>query len=258
MGYHKNNTAAKFTTVLSQPVDLTGDWEVALMEISFPGTRYNVTDDEHWIRINDQHIGLTDNYYTSLKSVLEEIIKLVHGKEEFANAILTNVKVARESGSQPRISYDVLTILFAEDIGRVVFVIPRTMTIKLSRKLADILGFESELLDASGGQMVQNSKAPYLADYLSMAYVYCDIIEPTLVGDTKVQLLRTVKVDTKAQPLIYRTYTNPIYTPLQKKHFGTVEINIMTDTGEPVPFAPGKSVVTLHFRRTSNPYFLSR
>jgi len=42
---------------------------------------------------------------------------------------------------------------------------------------------------------------------------------------------------------------------MQKKHFDTVEINIMTDTGLPVPFLPGKSFVVLEFRRAVYPYF---
>jgi hypothetical protein len=32
----------------------------------------------------------------------------------------------------------------------------------------------------------------------------------------------------------------------------------MTDTGQPVPFEVGKSLVTLHFKRSSNPDFLPR
>jgi hypothetical protein len=88
-------------------------------------------------------------------------------------------------------------------------------------------------------------------------YIYCDVIEPVVVGDSKVPLLRTVNIDGAFGDIIHRSYTAPIYSPLQKKHFDTVEINIMTDTGDPVPFSIGKSVVVLHFRRSSNPYFLS-
>ena len=43
-----------------------------------------------------------------------------------------------------------------------------------------------------------------------------------------------------------------LYLPLQKKCFDTVEINIITDTGQPVPFRYGKwwkSFVVLEFRR---------
>ena len=93
---------------------------------------------------------------------------------------------------------------------------------------------------------------------LPLAYIYCDIIEPSFVGDTKVQLLRTVNVDPSSNATVTHIFTKPVYIPLQKKHFNSIEINIMTSTGEPIPFAPGHSVVTLHFRRTTNPYFLSK
>ena len=41
----------------------------------------------------------------------------------------------------------------------------------------------------------------------------------------------------------------PGYVPVQKKHFDTIEINIMTDTGDVVPFVHGKSVAVLEFKR---------
>jgi hypothetical protein len=77
-----------------------------------------------------------------------------------------------------------------------------------------------------------------------------------VVSDVRVPLLRAVVDNDKRTEIAYVTYDNPIYVPLQKKHFDSVEINIMTDEGQPVPFTTGKSVVVLHFRRSSNPYFL--
>ena len=40
--YYPNNTISDFTTKLFKPIDLTGKWEVALTEISFPHS-YNIT-----------------------------------------------------------------------------------------------------------------------------------------------------------------------------------------------------------------------
>ena len=36
---------------------------------------------------------------------------------------------------------------------------------------------------------------------------------------------------------------------MQKKHFDTIEINILTDTRDVVPFTHGKSVAVLEFKR---------
>ena len=67
-------------------------------------------------------------------------------------------------------------------------------------------------------------------------YVYCDLLEHVTVGDTKAPLLRIVDKPKKEQDVNVHKVFNPVhYVPLQKKNFDTIEINIMTDTGQPVP-----------------------
>ena len=63
-------------------------------------------------------------------------------------------------------------------------------------------------------------------------------------------------IDDNEAQMTHHVYTLPLYVPLGKKHFQTVEINIMTDTGLPMPFIEGKSVAVLHIKKSSNPYFL--
>jgi len=64
----------------------------------------------------------------------------------------------------------------------------------------------------------------------------------------------------KGNDTIHARYEKPIYIPLQKKHFDSIEIDIRTDTGKPVPFeygkVIGKVIVTLHFRLRKVPYLL--
>jgi len=60
----------------------------------------------------------------------------------------------------------------------------------------------------------------------------------------------------KEQDVNVHKVFNPVhYVPLQKKNFDTIEINIMTDTRQSVPFLFGKSFVVLEFRRAIHPYF---
>ena len=86
-------------------------------------------------------------------------------------------------------------------------------------------------------------------------YVYCDILEHVAVGDTKAPLLRIIDKPRKQYGNVHRNFNPVLYVPLQKKNFDTVEINIMTDSGEPVPFLYGKSFVVLEFRRAIHSYF---
>jgi len=54
---------------------------------------------------------------------------------------------------------------------------------------------------------------------------------------------------------VHRVFNPTLYVPLQKMCFDTVEIDMMIDTGDPVPFLSGKSFVVLGIRRVIHPYF---
>ena len=129
-------------------------------------------------------------------------------------------------------------------------------------KLASILGITD---NPSKPIYCEGEKEKWHADEifdidgnLNSLYVYCDILEHVPVGDTLAPLLRPVVVRGKPGDQISEKYINSMYLPVQKKSFDSIEINIMTDTGDPAPFVDGPSTVTLHFRRASNPYFLSK
>ena len=86
---------------------------------------------------------------------------------------------------------------------------------------------------------------------ITSIFVYCDIVQPQIVGDTSVPLLRTIPVGEKSGALITKTFTNIQYVPVQKKSFEDVEILLRSDTGDAVPFERGKVIATLYFRKRS-------
>ncbi len=79
-------------------------------------------------------------------------------------------------------------------------------------------------------------------------YVYCDVVEPTIVGDVKVPLLRTVNISAEDSLTVSRLYQTVQYVPVHRRQFDTIEIDIRDDTGRKVPFQRGKVIVSLHFR----------
>jgi hypothetical protein len=123
-----------------------------------------------------------------------------------------------------------------------------------------MLGFDGKEKFQSNklSDMHEGQNAVDLNSGFHSIFVYCDIVECVPVGDTTAPLMRAMNVKGKYGDVIQRAFDRPIYLPVQKKQFDTIEVNIMTDTGQPVPFEVGKSLVTLHFRRSSNPYFLPR
>jgi hypothetical protein len=84
---------------------------------------------------------------------------------------------------------------------------------------------------------------------LNSLYVYCPLVEPRMVGDVQVPLLRIVPVEGRYGEIITRMF-DPIQScPRLQRRFQAVEIDIRDDTGSIVPFERGRVVVTLHFRK---------
>ena len=69
-------------------------------------------------------------------------------------------------------------------------------------------------------------------------FVYCDIVEHVIVGDFFAPLLRIVHISlADPRSTIMHTEVNmPLFVPVQKKSFDTIESGIMSDAGEPIPF----------------------
>ena len=255
MEYHPENTVSQFTTVLAQPVDLTGDWEVALTEISIPSDWCNLASEHHYFMLNAFRLELPDEWYPTIGAILQKMVGLIneHHPEQEDVALF----FLRKNVYDERSSYyaNKASIVFDQATNIVRFWLPEDLNINMSPELANILGFDRG--DLPLHQRLHVGDRPAKLKYVAKtAFVYCDLIEPVFVGDTKTQLLRTTNIGVAQHGIANNIYTSPIYVPLQKKHFSSVEVHIMTDTGEPVPFVSGRSVLVLHFRRTSNPYFL--
>ena len=116
----------------------------------------------------------------------------------------------------------------------------------ISPLLKSLIGFDK--LDFPPG----NHKAPYVSDVtrrVNSLYVYYPLVEPRMVGDAQVPLLRIVPVAGRDGEMVTRVFDPVQYCPLVIRRFQTVEIDIREATGVIIPFARGRVVVTLHCRR---------
>ena len=83
-------------------------------------------------------------------------------------------------------------------------------------------------------------------------YVYCDVLQHVVVGDVMAALLRIGYVKTTSTTMKHQILNLPLFVPLLKKNFDTIEINIMTDAGTPFPFVHGKLVVVLELKHSKD------
>ena len=239
MRYYPNNTVAHFTTKLPKFIDLEGEWEVALTELIHPMIDDPLKDGECYLELSGSHFSqlklvLPSGYYDNASKIITEI----------NNALL-------------KAGYSENFALYENE--RIVFRSKIVMWITLSPLLCRMLGFSKEHYKPEyaysvdeWGTFTFRAESPPDFRHFNVLFVYCDVVEPVVVGDVRAPLLRTVNLANT----LHHEFVHPMYVPVQKRHFDNLEININLDTGEPAPFVDGKSVTILHFRRSSNPYLL--
>ena len=83
-------------------------------------------------------------------------------------------------------------------------------------------------------------------------YVYSDLIESIIVGDTKAPLLRTVWIEGKhvSPRVIFVPIKNLMYLPISKNSINNFEFNLRNDGGDFLELYDTKNIVlTIHLRR---------
>jgi hypothetical protein len=263
MSFYPNNTVAKFTTKLQNPISLSGAWEVGLMEIHYPHTWYNIASNEceftYWQnprRYSDVFAGPSNRktwqipagYYESMNDIVQVI-----------NGYISQASIEYSLTKYPKFKYDTITKTLKGEINL-------GASIEFSTSLCFILGIhesQNPIRNINYGKYQFDNKAvddvpnvqwesEYVGDInpsFSNIYVYCDILAHVPVGDTKAPLLRVVHLEGENGDNEHIMYENVIYVPIQQKSFDSIEIDMRGDTGKLIPFEYGKSFVTLHFRQ---------
>jgi hypothetical protein len=314
MNYYPNNTLANYTTKLPQLFDLNGEWEVGLYEIQFPISWYNVSSEEAQLFLMALDEGVTDfidvsppgGHYENPETLVKQINDVLISKEKSPESRFYPGDISKQVTVSPAVMAAAAkgpTVRFLfQPISKKISVEfkPKaqaysSMTMKMSKDLAELLGFEwrsaqtatkilneidkDESLDAderfmarlAARRFTENAngmveltpgKSVYTAERVCdlqrgfySLFIYCDLVEPIVVGDAKVPLLRTVNIAGRESLTVSRIYQNVQYVPVHKKQFDTIELDIRDDTGRKVPFERGKVIVTLHFRLRKPAYF---
>jgi hypothetical protein len=123
----------------------------------------------------------------------------------------------------------------------------------VNERLCNLLGFEVIAYD---GVCVINTnmtaiRPPNLSPEMYHVFIYCDIIQPQIVGDTLCPLLRLSNLACNNDQAITQMF-RPYYVPLSRLEFDTIEILLCNEFGEEIHFDKGQCIVTLHFRKIKN------
>jgi len=242
MDCYPDNTAAKYTTKLTSMIELDGEWEVGLIEISCPGSLVNVRQNRYTFSIVDKELNVVKRF-SMRKGYYRNIAEIVEGLNETIR-VSKELKEVLGREETPLLAY----FQYHESVQRKDYAIQ--FNLALARKIG--IGRHSVIAGTTLGRVVSDDRP-----HARSLYVYCDLLQAVPVGDVKAPLLRIVNIPDKDESVnLHRTMRRMMYLPIQKKHFDTIEIQIMDDTGTAIPFQDGKSHIVLEFRRTAHPYFL--
>jgi len=224
---YPNNTVAQYSTKLPRSVDLEGDWEVSLSEISVPVDFHNVSENQCHLKVTTtrnmiETLYVPAGYYETIGKLLSVLNQLARDMNITFSKYRKKVKMRNEGE---------YAVMFNEALGR-------------------ILGFEDMLAYYPGKTYLTKYDVQLRVKTVETLFVYCGVLEHVMVGDVMAPLLRTVDMKHATENgRMHKILNLPLYMPLQKKKFDTIETNIMCYTGNAVPFGHRKSVAVLESKR---------
>ena len=135
--------------------------------------------------------------------------------------------------------------------GKVTITLSPGYKVYLRREQAIVLGFMTFDGSTEVKEIAKTETGPYVANLHreTNIYVYCDIVQPQIVGDKTVPLLGIVPCQktTETYETLYAA-ENIHYIPIQTKSFQKVKIHLRSSTNESIPFEYGRATITLHLK----------
>lgn len=243
------NLVSEFRTPLPNALELDkSSWFVALTEISYPHS---------WKRIFtgnqcDYKVAIADlqNETSEIKYPCSEKIK----KKDFSTimSLLESLNKYKPKGFQGSFSKD--------DNEHIVISLKEGEAIQMKKSLSDVLGFYQEkyfhtagIMDKNDFYHITSEMKPDFDLNTHNIFVYSNLVNPYLVGDTEVPLLRNVPVKKhNYNEYVSKSFEIPYYLPISANFFQYIDIKITDDLGENIKFEWGKVIVHLHLKKKVN------
>ena len=228
-----DNTLSSFTNVLQEQLNLEGQWEVAISEISYPSMYQNITEgkfkffDEKRSKSTSTY-NLEPGLYTSITDIVEAMNRLIQERNNHNETCIT-VKVSRRTQK--------VVFMHANDTSGLAF-----CSTDLGHFFGNNVGNEYGVLMIGKGP--HEPEFAYDIVRVHSLMIYSNLVEYNIVGDTKAPLLRYFPfisklkgsdIITTGQYMNYQTFSNLQFRPLLKNSFHSIHIDLRDTSGEKYP-----------------------
>ena len=233
------NNPSEYTVRLPRWIQLKGEWEIGLHSIAY--TRWNLihhldgTISYTYLEngtTKTATTGKTRKHYSSVNEYIENITELL--KESHVNKNEIDFAI----GSTQKV-----TITLRDGYS-----------VRLSREQAIVLGFMTFEDSAETYYVKDTETGSYKANLYreTNIHVYCDIVQPQIVGDKMAPLVAIVpwQKTTETYEVLHEV-ENIHYIPVQTKSFQNIKVHLRSSTEESIPFQHGRAAITLHLKPLS-------
>ena len=229
-----NNTLSSFTNFLPEQVNLDGQWEVTISEISYPSIYQNVTEgkfifyDEKLSKTTEANY-LQPGLYSTITDIVEAMNTIIQERNNQRDTCI-KIKVSR---------------------------VTQKVKVYLANEESSLSNFSTEMGHMFGGDVRNDlgilmcGKGPHEAIFaydivrIHSLMIQTDIVEYKIVGDTKAPLLRCFPFSSKlksrdlkttGQYMNYRTTSYLQFRRLLKNSFHSIHIDFQNTSSEKIPF----------------------
>ena len=275
---HPRNKPVKFETTQAKPLDLPGDWEVALIDLSYPHNWLDYDKPIQFLmlvpepRLNNQIIEAENTkeayLYTAARANLElhtwsiarcsTIPAENYSMKDLCKLIEIEILIATPE-NQPTIEFNSnqnrVILTPTQSFALVCFAESSVLQIMGFEKQSKIRKFDSDRYPCVIDFMVCTIDVPITAKLppsihcCTSMWVYSDIVELSAVGDTQAPCLEYLPIQSKMNEMGYWLLHPPYYIKIKEHTVNNIAIMICNDMGEDFPIADGKVTCRLHFRR---------
>ena len=225
-----DKTLSSSTNFLPEQLNLEGQWEVAISEISYPSKYQIVTEGKFLffdkkLSKSSEFFYLEPCLYPSFTDIVEAMTILIQERHNHCENCI-NIKVSRRSQK--------VEIYLANEGSGLAF---------FSTDLGHIFGSN---VGIEFGAMLRG-KGPHKPEFayhilrIHSLIIYTDLVEYNIFGDTKTPLLRCFPFVSKlkfgdiiatGQYMNYQTFSNLQFIPLLKNSFHSIHIDLRDTSGE--------------------------
>ena len=249
------NTMARFTTLLPQKMELLGDWEVAVLEVSWPAKVKNITNSSFAISRFDaasrptrpnHNQTIPDGYYPTIDTLMTKLMQTIYQDARIETGLPVSWEVDTVTQKLQvcftgRAPTDQFCLLFkSEDLSNTLGITDTIYCTVETQKQKGYAVRGTYPIDLQGGRHTM--------------FLYCDLIQNEILGDAQTSLLRAIPLETNsAAAITSKTFNKLQWKRINKTNFQSITMSLCDERGHLMPFVSvGRTNLTLAFRRRNS------